>query len=214
MAIKNIIFDFGGVLLNLNPGKTDAAFDALIGDKKLYQQLYQQLYSEGLFDQFEIGAIDENTFLNRLKEVHPHPIRTEQLRRAWNVMLLDFPHKRIEMLENLRSKGLNLYLLSNINSIHLSEVYLIIQEELGLTNIEFEQLFDGIYYSHLIGYRKPNASTFEYVINDANLDVSETLFIDDTLPNIVGAKSIGLHAIHHIANSDIVGSIDEYLQLQ
>ena len=213
MAIKNIIFDYGGVLLNLDPGKTDAAFDALIGDRTLHLQRYEQLKKEGLFDQFEIGKIHEDDFLKRLQATHTYPVHLEQLRRAWNVMLLDFPLERLEMIQTLKKRGLGIYLLSNINSIHLRNAYKIVKKELGLGAKEFDQQFDKVYYSHLIGYRKPDANTFSYVVQDARLNIDETLFIDDTLANIIGARSVGLHTIHHVANSDLVGTVNEYLQL-
>jgi len=213
MAIKNIIFDLGGVLLNLDQGKTDAAFDALVGDQSKHKARLEQLNKEGIFQQLEIGAIHEDAFLQRLQETNSCPVRIEQLRRAWNVMLLDFPPQRLEMLQSLRKEGLNIYLLSNTNSIHLTDFYKIIENELGLDAEDFDAQFNKVYYSHLIGRRKPDASIFSYVVEDANLDVKETLFIDDTPENVISAKSIGLHAIYHERNSDIVGAVGEYLQI-
>jgi len=213
MAIKNIIFDLGGVLLNLAPEKTEAAFDALAGDRQIHLQRYQQLINESLFNQLEVGAIHEDDFLKRLQETNPYPVRLQQLRRAWNVMLLDFPTNRLQMIQDLKRQGFGVYLLSNINSIHLSDVYTIIQEDLGLSPKAFDQQFDKVYYSHLIQRRKPDISTFQYVIHDADVEADETLFIDDTIENIISAKSVGLHAIHHERNGDIVSVVEEYLQV-
>jgi putative hydrolase of the HAD superfamily len=212
MKIKNIIFDLGAVLLNLDMLRTEAAFAALIGDKKLHQSIQRQLFEQNLFSKFETNEIREAEFIETLKSVTPHPVNEKQIRTAWSAMLLDFPAQRIEMLKNLKSEGYKIFLLSNINSIHLEDVYANFFEQHG--DINFDQLFDKPYYSHLIGRRKPDTETYRFVLKDAGIEAVHTLFIDDNADNISGAKAVGLHTIHHEANGDIEKVVRDYLKSQ
>jgi len=115
----------------------------------------------------------------------------QQIIDAWNAMLLDFPEERITLLQEL-GKKYPLYLLSNTNSIHLSEFTDRLKAVHGIASLN--SLFHKTYYSHLIGYRKPDIAIYEHVIRENNLDAAATLFIDDTLLNVEGARRAGLQA--------------------
>lgn len=209
--IKNIIFDFGGVLLNLDPSRTASCFGALMGGKNEQLNAYARLDQKAVFTDYEIGKIDTSTFVKAIQEVNPIPTTTQQIEVAWSAMLLDFPPQRIKLLEKLRQEGFGVYLLSNINEIHLRDVRTIIKETLGIT--DFDSLFDGVYYSHLIGHRKPHRATYEEVLQLANIKASESVFVDDTAANLVGARQAGLHTIHHWANTDLNKRLSSYLEI-
>lgn len=210
-AIKNIIFDLGGVLIHLEPKWTEAAFCALVGDKKEYKRIAALLQAENVFDDFEIGAIGETAFIEALQKYNPNKVTRAQLETAWNAMLLDIPTSGLDLVRDLQEQGYKVYLLSNTNSIHLTEFKNIARIENGIT--DFDALFDKAYYSHLIGSRKPHATPFEYVLKDAGLIAKETLFIDDNAPNLVGARLAGIHTLLHPANSDIAAHLKLFLQL-
>lgn len=209
--IKNIIFDLGAVLLNLDMSRTDMAFRILVGDKDEHQKINKKLQELSFFEKFETNEIEEKEFIETLRAHCPHPLADNQIRTAWSAMLLDFPKERIQLLEKLRKEGYRVFLLSNINSIHLNDVYQIIKEEHG--NIDFDALFEKPYYSHLIGRRKPDSDTFSFVLEDSGILADETLFIDDNADNVKGAISVGIHSVHHKANSDINAFLAEYLNL-
>jgi len=209
--IKNIIFDLGAVLLNLDFSRTDAAFADLVGGQNKFQTIRQALFEKDIFDKFETNEIQEEEFIATFKAYNEHPLTDGQVRMAWSAMLLDLPRERIELLKELRIAGYQLYLLSNINSIHLYDVYEIVERT--HENLDFDALFVKPYYSHLIGHRKPHSATYQYVIEDAGIEATETLFIDDNAANIEGAKSIGLQTIHHPANSDLKTSLSSLLTL-
>jgi len=210
-AIKNIIFDLGGVLIHLEPKWTEAAFCALVGDKKEYARISSLLQEENIFNDFETGAIGETAFIEALQKYNPNTVTRAQLETAWNAMLLDIPTSGLDFVRALQNQGYRVYLLSNTNSIHLTEFKNIAREENGIT--DFDALFDKAYYSHLIGARKPNVGAFEYVLEDANLVASESLFIDDNAPNLVGARLAGMHTLWHSANTDIVAHLKGFLTL-
>jgi putative hydrolase of the HAD superfamily len=116
----------------------------------------------------------------------------EQVLAAWNVMLLDFPPERVELLKKLKSKY-RIFLFSNTNHIHLQHFHQTFRQEFGS---DLDDLFEKAYYSHLIKLRKPDVVAYEYVINDSGINAAETLFIDDAGVNVEGAQKAGLQGFH------------------
>lgn len=189
--IKNIIFDLGGVLLNLDFGLTNKAFEHLgIKDFKQYFNKGQQVH---LFNQFETGKITEHEFCEGLRQLTQLNLSNDDIVAAWNSMLLDFPVIRKEILIALKKKY-RLFLLSNTNETHVSAFNKIVQRDIGLTTLD--PLFEKSYFSNEIGYRKPNKDAFNYVLQQHELLPEETLFIDDSIQHVKGAKMCGIHAYH------------------
>lgn len=187
---KAIIFDLGGVLLDIDFRLTEKAFaDLGVSD---FSAFFNQFHSNSLFKKLETG-IDEALFYDEFRAGTGLSLSDEQIKDAWNALLLDFRLESLAVLPQLKSKY-QLYLLSNTNEIHLNEFqhrYTLLQQEQ-----EFDALFDAAYYSHRIGHRKPNASAFEFVINAHDLNPAETIFIDDSINNIEAAKQLGLQTVH------------------
>ena len=126
----------------------------------------------------------------------------ERFCESWNAMALDLPMARIGLIDRLRQSGKRVFLLSNINAIHeelVEERY----QELGRAG-RFDDCFDGLYYSHRIGLRKPDREVFERVIGEQGLVPSRTIFIDDTLQHVEGARTVGLHAYHLCAPTTVL----------
>lgn len=192
--VKNIIFDLGGVLINLDYQLTRKAFENL--GVTNFNDLYTQHHANPLFEQLEVGAIEPEAFYEALREATGLTLTNRQIETAWNAMLLDFPVERLNWLSQIKNKY-NIYLFSNTNTIHYNafiHIYEQVAPQLGL-DINFEHFFKTAYYSHTLGQRKPEVAAFEAVIRDANLDPAQTLFIDDTLLNIEGAQKAGLQTI-------------------
>lgn len=193
----NIIFDLGGVIINLNYQLTIDAFKAL-GVQDL-NFTYSQAQQTSIFDDYETGKISTQQFINTIKNFVPSHITPNQIVHAWNAMILDIPIDNITFLEDL-SKHKNIYLLSNTNDIHLQRVH----QKLALkTNKSLSDFFIKAYYSQEIKLRKPHSQTFQFVCNNAGLNPSETLFIDDTEQHIQGAQSIGLNTYLMKQNSPL-----------
>jgi putative hydrolase of the HAD superfamily len=192
--VKNIIFDLGGVLLNLNYQLTRIAFENL--GVANFNDLYTQHHANPLFEQLEVGAIEPDEFYNQLRKATGLTLSNAQLETAWNAMLLDFPLERLQWLDQIKNKY-NIYLFSNTNAIHykaFTRIYAQTAPLVGL-NPNFNHFFKTAYYSHTLGQRKPEVAAFEAVIQDAKLDPAQTLFIDDTISNIEGAQKAGLQTI-------------------
>lgn len=186
-GIKNIIFDFGAVLLNIDYKLTSNAFKQLGYDIDVH---FGQLKQEEIFDLLETGKITPQEFYAALRRLTGLNHSDELLQNAWNAMLLDLPLERIQLLERLQGKY-RIFLLSNTNIIHATEFWHTIDKAFGLSH--WHRLFEKEYYSHEIGLRKPHAEVYEYVLKDAGLTAKETLFIDDTPPNLIAPAALGIH---------------------
>ncbi len=190
-GIKNIIFDLGGVLLNIDYQRPLHAF------QKLGVDVNQSFYSQGeqveLFNLLEIGKISEAEFVEAIQKKSNQKITYHEVIDAWNSILLDFPIKRLQILQQLQLHY-QLFLLSNTNEIHEKAFNQILFQTCGYPTLAL--FFDKVYLSHRIGLRKPDHAVFQYVIDDSHLDIKETLFIDDSIQHIQAAKEMGLQVIH------------------
>lgn len=206
-GVKNIIFDLGGVLLNLDLSLTHKAFFKLgVTD---FQMHHSQAKQGGLFDSWEEGSITEDEFCSQLREITAISASNEQITFAWNAMLLDFPLERKNLLMRLK-KEFNTSLLSNTNETHVRAFHKIIDDGLELDSLE--SLFHSYYFSNEIGYRKPNKEAFEFVLNQNNYLATETLFIDDTKEHVDAAKKLGIqtHYLNLEDNQSLINLFNEY----
>lgn len=188
--IKNIIFDLGGVIINLDINRTINEFNKLATTP--FEAIYTQLQQSPIFDQFDKGLISENDFFNELQIQIKAKVEKEDLILAWNAMLLDFPINRLKLLEKLK-QHYRLFLLSNTNETHILEFENQLFKTHGYKNLE--PFFEKVYYSCRMEMRKPDVEIFEYVLNENKLEASETLFIDDTSHHVIGALKTGIKAL-------------------
>lgn len=193
-----IIFDLGGVLLNLDYDLTEKAFISL--GMTNFGESYSQLQQVNLFDRYEIGEISSFHFVNRLLDLLPPGTTANQVVHAWDAMILDFPSKRLELLEKLSTKY-RLFLLSNTNDLHIDAVRRSLEKTVGHQNLE--QYFEKTYFSSAIGMRKPNKEIFEFVCSENNLDRTKTIFIDDSPQHVEGAKFAGIEAVLLEKNQEV-----------
>ncbi|MCZ2223588.1 MAG: HAD family phosphatase [Chitinophagales bacterium] len=189
--IKNIIFDFGGVLLNIDYTLTERAFINLGVNN--FSALYNQHKASELFEQLETGKITPESFYTIFRNISNMQLTNEQIKNAWNAMLLNLPKERIQFLQKLKSKY-KIFLYSNTNEIHYN--CFIKTANLVSPNHNFNNLFIKTYYSHLCGFRKPYTESYINILQEQGLNPKETLFIDDTLINIEGAEKAGLQVLH------------------
>lgn len=189
-GIKNIIFDLGGVVINLNFQKTLDAFQKLSKSQKFIE--FTQRQQARLFDDYETGRITDAAFRDGLRQHYDIAGTDEEIDEAWNALLLDIPAERIDLLRELGNKY-RLYLLSNTNAIHLQRFNQIVEESFTIPDLD--SLFEKTYYSHLIGQRKPDDVVFEQILAQNNLNRSETLFVDDSIQHIESANAIGIKTL-------------------
>ena len=189
-AIKNIIFDLGGVLFDINYHLTAEAFEKL--GVKDFKNIFAKKGQADVIDRLEEGKIGIDELTKELSVLCGINLSKQQVIEAWNVMLFNIPTPRFELLKELRKKY-RVFLYSNINEIHEIGVHQRLQEKYGIANLENH--FEKVYYSHLIGIRKPNKEGFLYIIDDQQINANETLFIDDSPQHVEGALKAGLQAV-------------------
>jgi len=189
-SIKNILFDLGGVFLDINYQLTEKAFiDLGITD---FDQRFNQQFSNTLFEDLETGKITPELFYHRFREETGTALTDAAIETAWNALLLDFPAERLDWLEEM-GKKYPVYLYSNTNLIHYQRFMKMFEEKFeGKT---FNDYFRTAYYSHELGLRKPYPASYSKIMELEKLRPAETLFIDDTLKNIKGAQEAGLQTL-------------------
>jgi len=187
-GIKNIIFDLGGIIVNLDRQRCVDSFKAIgITDVADYVDDSRQ---EDVFHELEIGAISVTEFCDQVRLKSHCEATDEQICYAWNKMIKEIPEKRIKKLIDLHD-SYHTYLLSNTNEIHWRYCYdkLFPYQDMGADNY-FEDIFLS-YEMHLI---KPSEAIFTGVLEQAGIKAEETLFIDDSEVNCAAARRLGIKA--------------------
>jgi putative hydrolase of the HAD superfamily len=186
-GIETIIFDFGGVIIDIDPQLTMNEF-AKLGARKLNPDELQDMIST-LIRRFERGIFTPEVFRNRMRDYLQFSATDQEFDDAWNALLFDIPGERVEIIEQVKN-NYQIYLLSNSNEIHYDLYVRDLQLRFGYT--EFDDLFEKSFFSFDLHMTKPDLEIYEFVIYQNGFDVSKTLFIDDTEENIVAAKKLGL----------------------
>lgn len=198
--IKNIIFDFGDIFINLDKMATPKAM-AQFGFKQITPAL------DKIFKNYEKGTISTQDFLKQINNIFPKAT-AKNLIGAWNAILKDFPEYRLNFLKELKEQGrYRLFLLSNTNDLHIEQV----KKQMGSTYIDFKACFEVFYLSYEMGKRKPDAPIFEQVLEENNLKAEETFFIDDTKENTDAANQLGIKTWNlQVGQQDII-DLNNYL---
>ena len=195
--IKNIVFDLGGVLVDLD---FKAAINGLqkAGFAKVKEQL-QSFDREGIFQKFELGEMTAEEFRTAIRENSTVTLTDEEIDALWNAMLLEIPREKLELILDLRGKYM-VYLLSNTNSIHWDYVC---KNAFNYRGFRVNDYFEETFLSYEMHLAKPDKSIYEKVLQDANLLAEETLFIDDSEANCKAAEEVGIHAHHYHIGDDL-----------
>ncbi len=188
--IKNIVFDLGKVLLNLDFDASIRAFRQLGLNDEVVDN--KHMYSDPVFYALEIGKVSPEEFRKEVRRILNNPEASDrEIDDAWYAMILDIPENRVKVVQNLQ-KNYNIYLFSNTNKIHIDRLKEWFENEYGF---DFASLFVKDFYSHEIHERKPDISSFEKVIQLSGVNPEETLFVDDLDRNIESAQKAGLKTL-------------------
>ena len=195
--IKNIVFDLGGVLVDLDFKSTINGLQKA-GFTNVKEQL-QAFDQDGIFKKFELGEISADEFRASIRKNSSVSLTDEEVDSLWNLMLLEIPREKLELILDLRSKYM-VYLLSNTNSIHWDYVC---KNAFNYRGFRMDDYFEETFLSYEMHLAKPDKAIFEKMLNDANLLPEETLFIDDLEANCKAAEEIGIHAHHYHIGDDL-----------
>jgi len=196
-TIDAIIFDLGGVILNIDYQLPVKAFKKLGIEN--FNELFSQVTQSNLFNDYETGNITSEDFIKEIKKQLPEDTSEEAIINAWNSILLDLPEERLFSLEKA-AENHRIFLLSNTNALHIDSFNQYLLNNLQLPSLE--PFFETLYLSYEVGLRKPDLRIFEYVLQDAGLAPERTLFIDDSIQHIQAASELGI-LTKHLVNEDI-----------
>lgn len=203
--LKNVIFDFGGVLIDLDIPRCISRLGEHFGITTLSTEPYQSIFRRN-----EVGTTSEDEFVAELQAQSDQHIDRQEIIDVWNSMIGKVPQHRLDMLKSL-SNNYNLYLLSNTNTTHIAHVYEYLKKEYDIDDFG-KEYFTKDYFSHLVKMRKPNLDIYHHVLQDAQINGQESIFIDDNESNVMGARAAGMHSIAHDPKVDIAKVIEGYLQ--
>ncbi len=188
--IKNIIFDLGNVLCDIDFDIMYARFDQLgIPNFENHFTLNQ---SDALFFDLEKGLISETEFCEGFNALYQLELSKAQIIEAWNSLLIGFRKGSMDWVKANQQQYAT-FLYSNTNQIHYDYFIPQFTREIGG---DFESLFKKPYYSHEMGMRKPDPASFQYILDQEGIVAAETLFIDDNAPNVLAAESVGLQVLY------------------
>jgi putative hydrolase of the HAD superfamily len=201
--IKNIIFDLGGVILDIDETIVYKELEKI--GINVSELAHSKEFIE-LMSKFDTGIYTAPTFRKCLKALlHQEKMTDQKFDTIWNAMLLDIPRERIEAIEKVK-KHYKIFLMSNTNVIHYDLYVRDLQLRFGYN--EFDALFDKSYFSFAEHLEKPDPRFFELILDHEGLLPEETLFIDDTEKNIKVAKSLGIRT-YHISRDELVRNLFE-----
>lgn len=189
-TIRNIIFDFGGVIIEISHQRLEEAFRGYGIEN--FDLLFSQAMQSDLFQEFEKGGITTVQFRNEVRKLTNLIVSNDILDQLWNQIIGDYPPHRIELLKKIKD-NYRLFLFSNTNIIHYNFYIEKFRQEFGF---DFHSLFDKTYWSFKMGKRKPDLASFSEIMSVEGLIPGETLFIDDSIQNIMTAKQLGIKTIH------------------
>ena len=187
--IKNIVFDFGGVLVDIDRSRAVDAFVRLgLTDADTILDKYHQT---GIFLELEEGALSENNYREQLAQMCKRPLEWGEVRQAWLAFITRIDERKLTYLEELH-RNYRLFFLSNTNPYIMSWAC---SSEFSSDGKPLNAYFDGLYLSYQIGYTKPDRRIFDFMLHDASILPEETLFVDDGIANIEAGKQIGMHTL-------------------
>lgn len=195
-SIKNLLIDFGGVLIDLDRNRCVRRFEAL-GIEGV-EDLLGMYHQQDFLMLHEKGLITAAEFRDRIRTLTPRQLTDAEIDDAWNSFLVGIPAAKLELLMQLRSRY-RTFLLSNTNDIHWQWSC---RHAFPHNGWQVEDYFERIYLSFEMKLAKPDPAIFRAALNDAGIAPEETFFIDDSAENCRVAASLGIATYTPKAHED------------
>lgn len=188
--IKAVVFDFGNVIINIDPERSFQAFSELTF--KSVERVKSLFAGAGIFQKYETGFYSDDEFRDVVRQTLSYPLNDQEIDEAWNALLLDVPAERLAYIENLRFRY-PVYLLSNTNAIHIEKCQQYFRTRYNIP--DFRKLFNQVFLSYEMGLWKPDYKIYQQVLDETGFKPGEVLFLDDNADNIDAAKDLGIKTI-------------------
>lgn len=208
--LPNLLFDFGGVIIDIDYDRTPAAMRRLSRAGSTID--FTQAHQAELFDRFETGHLTPAEFRAGLRAAYDLDATDAQIDAAWHAMLLDVPAERLALIGELRRRGHQTALLSNTNALHIAEINERLAAKYGFKD-GVADVLDRVFYSQEVGLRKPGEEIFHHALNAMNWRAAETLFIEDSPQHVATARRLGLHVLHLTPPLTLTAALPEALRV-
>ena len=218
--IKHVIFDLGGVLIDLDMPRCMQSFSSLGADPKALLQpasvapaegrakatLCDGMVANGAMDLYQTGDISTADFIKGMLSFCHEGTTEQQVMDAWNECLLTIPAYKLDYLKQLRQQGYAVHLLSNTNEAHWQ---FIAEKHFGGKT---EEYFSQLFLSQEMHMAKPNADIFLAVLERLGAKPSECLFLDDSQANVDAAQALGYNVYKTPLHYDFREEINNMLK--
>jgi len=208
--LPHLLFDFGGVIIDIDYDRTPAAFRRLSRAGSTVE--YTQASQAELFDLLETGKISAAEFRDGLRDLYELDATDAEIDAAWHALLLEVPAERLALIAKLRQQGHQTALLSNTNALHIAEINQRLARQYGLTN-GIADCLDRVFYSQEVGHRKPGEEIFWHALREMNWQPADTLFIEDSPQHIATARRLGLRVLHLAPPLTLTTALPEALRV-
>lgn len=208
--LPNLLFDFGGVIIDIDYDRTPAAMRQLSRAGSTID--FTQAHQAELFDRFETGHLTPAEFRTGLRAAYDLDATDAQIDAAWHAMLLDVPAERLALIGELRRRGHQTALLSNTNALHIAEINERLAAKYGFKN-GIADVLDRVFYSQKVGLRKPGEEIFHHALTALNWRAAETLFIEDSPQHVATARRLGLRVLHLTPPLTLTAALPEALRV-
>lgn len=205
--IKNLIFDLGGVIIDLSVEQTLRAF-AHLSSRDVQQVNHEFIHTPGFLD-YETGRLDDAGFRQFVREHFGVQATDEAIDACWNAMLCGLPVGKLNLLKRLR-EHYQVFILSNTNNIHLDHIHRYMMPA-PYGHKLLDDFVDVAYYSHRLGMRKPDADIYQHVLHENNLAPEATLFLDDNPHNVEAARALGIQTLLVLHPDEVTTYFDNLL---
>lgn len=196
-SVSTIVFDLGGVLVNLDKPRCVANFEKI--GIHVMEDLLSLTHQRGFIMDFELGLISDAEFRNKLRSYSEIKPTDEQINQAWNSFLVDIPNEKLALLKKLKGK-FKILMLSNTNVLSFNYT---VDTMFQANGNKLEDYFDKCYLSYELHKAKPSSEIFEYLLQDAGVKAENCLFIDDGESNIKAAESLGFKTYFAKTHEDL-----------
>jgi FMN phosphatase YigB (HAD superfamily) len=205
---RNLIFDLGNVIIDIDYARPIAGFQQLVapGSGFHFESIVSYQAQLRLFDLFETGRLSEEEFRSEIRKFLKPEVSDQEIDGIWNSILVAYPVVKFELLLRLKERY-RILALSNTNSIHAAALDVAARQKLGAQR--FSDFFHQVYYSHLLGFRKPEKAIYEHVATLENLNPAETFFVDDKQENVQAALDLGWQAYHLTERDKLIQLLTE-----
>ncbi|RZK31670.1 MAG: HAD family phosphatase, partial [Hymenobacter sp.] len=208
--LPNLLFDFGGVIIDIDYQRTPEAFRRLSRQEQAAE--YSQAAQAEVFDRLETGQLTPAQFRQELRQLYDLDATDAQIDAAWNALLLDVPAERLALIAELRRRGHQTALLSNTNAMHIEEINQRLARQYGFRH-GIADCLDRVFYSQQVGLRKPGEEIFQHALREMNWQPADTLFIEDSPQHVATARRLGLRVLHLAPPLTLTTALPEALRV-